>query len=212
MKILSTEEKNAHTKEVLIEGLKGLVVGLALSWGLVRWTKTKRPASWSQMNTSVRAAMWAVPTIGVAAYFADQGSYEFDIQTYQLDSLKQKEKEELDKWDKLSTADKVFTKVNENKYKIIVGAWAATLYGSWKIVDRDPIMTTAQKAVQARVYAQAFTVILLLGTILMSMHEAELKKKEPAPVPEWKRYLEEQEAKKKELDAATHKGENKASN
>lgn len=58
-------------------------------------------------------------------------------------------------------------------------------------------MTLAQKAVQARVYAQAITVVLLLGTLLLSMHERELAAKEPAPVPEWKRYLAEQEAAKK---------------
>jgi len=52
-------------------------------------------------------------------------------------------------------------------------------------------MTTAQKLVQARVYAQALTVALLLGTLFLSMREAELKKSEPEPIPEWKKYLEE---------------------
>lgn len=193
MKIISDEEKNAHWNTVLQEGVKGCVVGAVLSVGIAQYFKRRNPVRFAQLSTSVKSAMYAMPTIGMGAFFADEGSYRFDRQQYQSDYLKQQEEEKLAKWEKLSLADKCFTKVNDSKYKIIFTAWAASLYGSWKYVDRDPIMTATQKAVQARMYAQAFTVVLLLGTILLSMHEAELKKKEPAPVPEWKRYLDEQE-------------------
>ncbi|CAH2352374.1 respiratory supercomplex factor 2, mitochondrial [[Candida] railenensis] len=197
MKILSNEEKNAHWNTVLEEGIKGCAVGAVLSIGFAQYVKRRNPVRFAQLSTSVKSAMYAMPTIGMGAFFADEGSVRFDREQYQSDYLKKLEEEKLAKWEKLSLADKCFTKVNDNKYKIILSAWAASLYGSWKYVNRDPIMTATQKAVQARMYAQAFTVILLLGTILLSMHEAELKKAEPAPVPEWKRYLDEQEQLKK---------------
>ncbi|CAK7901926.1 respiratory supercomplex factor 2, mitochondrial [[Candida] anglica] len=198
MKILSDEEKNAHWNVVLKEGAKGCVVGAAISVGLFAFVKHRHPVRYRSMSGSIKAAMFAMPTISMGAFFADEGSVDFDRHVYQSDYLKQREEEELAQWNKLSTGDKAFSKLNDNKYKVIIGAWAASLYGSWKLVDRDTIMTKSQKAVQARVYAQAITVVLLLGTILMSMHEAELKKDQPAPVPEWKRFLEEQESKKRE--------------
>lgn len=191
MKILSDEERNAHWNEVLKEGLKGCVVGLGVSFGLVTYMKRRHLAAYKTMNTSVRASMWAMPIITMGAFYADEGSVRFDEQQHRSEYLLKQEQERLQRWNQLSTQDQVLTKLNEHKYKVIVGAWAASLYGSWKIVNRDMYMSVAQKAVQARVYAQAITVVLLLGTILLSMHEKKLEAARPPEVPEWRKYLEE---------------------
>ena len=53
--------------------------------------------------------------------------------------------EEYREWNRLSLSDKCFTVLNDNKYKIIISAWAGSLYGSWVLVNRDKIMDTAQK-------------------------------------------------------------------
>lgn len=196
MKILNEEEKDDHWNTVLIEGAKGCVIGLGVAAGLVTLVKKKRPQQWQQMNTSIRAAMWAIPTVAVAAFAADDGSWKYDEQKNRSEYYKQLEQQNADRWNKLSTSDKAFTVVNDNKYKLIIGAWAASMYGLWHFVNKDKYMTVAQKAVQARVYAQAITVVLLLSTLLLNMHERELKQDEPAPVPEWKRYIAEQEARK----------------
>lgn len=193
MKILDDKERNDHWNAVLKEGAKGTAIGLVASYGFMSFVRKRYPVGFQQMNTSIKAAMWTIPTVAFGAFFADEGSVKFDEQLHRSEYLSRQEQIKLEKWDKLTTADKCFTKVNDNKYKIIVGAWGASLWGSWKLVNRDKYMTVAQKAVQARVYAQAITVVLLLGTILLSMHEQELKKKEPAEVPEWKKYLDEQE-------------------
>ena len=192
MKILSDEEKNEHWNVVLQEGAKGTLVGLGLSFGLVTLIKKKNPAAYSHFNASMKAALWAMPTISSAAFFADQGSVRYDEQKYRSDYYLKLEEEHESKWGKMTTGEKIATSLNQHKYKIIIGAWAGSLYGSWRIVDRDPYMSTAQKVVQARVYAQGITVVLLLSTIILSMYEADLKKKQPPPVPEWKRYLDEQ--------------------
>ncbi|KAM9889742.1 hypothetical protein OXX79_011935 [Metschnikowia pulcherrima] len=196
MKILNDDEKDSHWQAVLVEGVKGTVIGAGLAGLLVAGVKRRYPIPYRNFSTSIKAAMWAMPTISMAAFYADEGSVKFDEQTYRSDYLNKLEQERLERWNNLSTGDKIFTQVNDNKYKIIVGAWAASLWGSWEIVNKDKYMTTAQKAVQARVYAQAITVVLLLGTLLLSMHEKKLEEGLPQPVPEWKRYLEEQESNK----------------
>lgn len=197
MKIIDDEERNAHFNHVLVEGLKGCVVGAGVAALLVAGVKRRYPQQYMRYNASVKAAMWAMPTISLGAFFADEGSVKFDEQMYRGDFIEKAKKEKEEQWAKLSTPDKIFTVANDNKYKIILSAWAGSLWGSWTIVNRDKYMTTAQKAVQARVYAQAITVVLLLGTILLSMHERKLEESRPPPVPEWKRFLEEQQDNKK---------------
>lgn len=197
MKIITEEEKRAHKQHVLIENIKGCVVGAMAGVGLIQYVKRRYPVKYTKLSWSIRAAMFAMPTITIGAFFADDGSIQFDHDKYQGDyKIKiQQEKQEL--YDKLSQQEKIFHNLNENKYSIIVAAWAASLYGSWKIVDRDMYMSKSQKIVQARVYAQAITVVLLLSTILLSMQESKIKAKQPAAMPEWKRYLAEQEEIKK---------------
>lgn len=192
MKILTDEERNAHWNAVLYEGTKGCIVGAGVAFGLVTYMKKRHPINYARMNTSVKSSLWAMPVISLGAFFADEGSVKFDEEWHRSSYIKQKEAEELKKWNDMTWSDQLFYKVNDNKYSLIVSAWAASLYWSWKIVNKDKYMTTAQKAVQARVYAQAITVVLLLGTILLSLHEQELKKNAPPPVPEWKKYLDEQ--------------------
>lgn len=193
MKIIDDEEKNAHWNHLLKEGAKGCLVGLGISAFLVAGVKKRYPQLYARMNMSVKAAMWVMPTIMVGAFYTDDGSVQFDEDMYQGEYKAKLRREKGEAWARLSTPDKIFTVVNGNKYKIILGAWAGSMWGSWHLVNRDRYMTTAQKAVQARVFAQAITVALLLGTLLLSMHERKLEASQPPPVPEWKRFLEEQQ-------------------
>lgn len=198
MKILTEEEVQAHKNHVLIENIKGCAVGGLVGLGLIQYVKRRYPVKWSKFNFSVKTAMFAMPTITIGAYFADDGSIQFDHDKYQGDYRSKIQQEKENTYSSLTQSEKIIHNLNENKYAIIVSAWAASLYGSWKLVDRDPYMTRPQKLVQARVYAQGITVILLLSTILLSMQESKIKAKQPAEIPEWKRYLAEQEEIKKQ--------------
>lgn len=200
MKILDTEEREAHIAHITHEGVKGLFVGSMISAGLFAYLKFKQPVKFSHFNTSIKTCIFAMPTIASGAFFADQGSVEFDKQMHQLDYTTKKTLEEFRAWNNLSASDKFIHSLNNNKYSIIIGAWAASLYGSWALVNRDKIMTTAQKMVQARMYAQGLTIVLLLGTIVLSMKEQEMEKLQPKPIPEWQQILNDREqAKKQEL-------------
>ncbi|KAG7663629.1 RCF2 [[Candida] subhashii] len=201
MKILTKEEKQAHISHVLAEGAKGIAYGGVVAFGLFSYLKHRHPLRFKKMNASVKSAIMIMPTIGVAAFFADQGSWEFDKMMHQSEYQEAKLLEEFRQWNNMSMSDKIFTSLNSNKYPIIISAWAASLYGSWVLVNKDKIMTTAQKAVQARMYAQGITIILLLGTIVLSMRDAEIKKSQPAPMPEWKKVLlQQEEADKRALE------------
>ncbi|KAI5960160.1 RCF2 [Candida pseudojiufengensis] len=192
MKILSDDEKNAHFNHVLSEGFKGLVYGGALSAGIFSFLKFKRPTTFASFSPSIKAAILTMPTIALGAFWADQGSWEFDKMMHQSEYNESEILKKHKEFNQLSTTDKIITKLNEHKYEIIVGIWGASLYGSWVIINRDKYMTTAQKLVQARVVSQFISILLLLATLGLSMRDAEIKKNQPKPIPEWRKVLEEQ--------------------
>ena len=57
----------------------------------------------------------------------------------------------------------------ENRYAIIGGSWAASMAAALTIVGRNPYQSTAQKLVQARVYAQGLTVLVLLASAALEI-------------------------------------------
>ncbi|EEQ37818.1 putative respiratory supercomplex factor [Clavispora lusitaniae] len=201
MKIITQEEREAHSSHVLAEGAKGLFYGGLVSVGLFAYLKTRHPVRFAAFNTSVKTCILTMPTVAISAFFADQGSWDFDRQMYQSDYANQQMMEQYREWNNMSLSEKTFTSLNNNKYKIILTSWVASMWGSWVYVNRDKVMTGPQKLVQARMYAQAVTIVLLLSTIVLAMKEEELNKGKPAPLPEWKKVLLEREAEQKQQQA-----------
>ncbi|KAI5950898.1 RCF2 [Candida jiufengensis] len=192
MKIITEEEKVNHRNHIIKEGLKGLAIGGAVSAGIFSFFKYRRPARFATFSPSIKAAIFAMPTIAFGAFFADQGSWEYDKMMHQAEyhqSITQKQELQLGQ---LTTKERILHNLNEHKYKLVIGGWLTTLGVVWKFIDRDPHMTKTQKAVQVRVVAHFVTLLLLIGTILLNMRDAEIKKKLAPEVPHWKRVLEEQ--------------------
>ena len=51
----------------------------------------------------------------------------------------------------------------EHRYQLVGGSWVASIAAAFAIVGRSPYLSTQQKIVQARVYAQGFTVLVMAG-------------------------------------------------
>ncbi|AMD21460.1 HER181Wp [Eremothecium sinecaudum] len=172
MKILTEEEIKAHHYHTLSGAIKGGVIGLAISGFIFKIVPLKFPKfNPSRMTPSIKTALFISPPTLFASICAEEASNSFDRVMYGTGNSRELI-EEHQRWSKLSLSDKILESSNKHKYKIIVGAWAAAMYGSWRVVDRDPIMTKTQKIVQARMYAQGLTVLLLLGSVGLSMYES----------------------------------------
>lgn len=52
--------------------------------------------------------------------------------------------------------------LSDNRYSIVVGSWVASISAAWGIVGRNPYLTSQQKLVQARVYAQGLTLAVVI--------------------------------------------------
>ncbi|KAK9475711.1 hypothetical protein V1514DRAFT_300095 [Lipomyces japonicus] len=81
--------------------------------------------------------------------------------------LEEKKQPELPK----TVTDKILDYAHENRFKVFLGAWLGSLGLAGFAVSRDKLMTTSQKVVQARMYAQAFTLLLIVGSAGLAMLE-----------------------------------------
>lgn len=53
----------------------------------------------------------------------------------------------------------------ENRYSIVFGSWVASIAGALGIIGRDKYLTTQQKLVQARVWAQGLTIAVVVASL-----------------------------------------------
>ena len=176
MKLLTTEEIREHQAYTLKAGAIGTALGLGVSALMFRYLP-RRYASFNpkKMTWSVKTTLFITPPTLLAAIFAEEGSNRFDALRYSGDYHSGQSEQKRKEWESLTTTAKVVTTLSEHKYKIITSIWAASLYASWVIINRDKIMTGAQKAVQARMYAQFITVVLLLASLGLTAYEKKLE-------------------------------------
>jgi hypothetical protein len=64
----------------------------------------------------------------------------------------------------------------ENRYNIVLAAWVASMGVALGMVRGNRFLTTQQKLVQARVYAQGLTVAVLLASFAIEATDATNKK------------------------------------
>lgn len=64
----------------------------------------------------------------------------------------------------MSFTDRAAAWARREKYKIIGATWVASIVGSFMLVNRNPFLSSSQKLVQARVYAQGLTLGVLCAS------------------------------------------------
>jgi hypothetical protein len=165
--------------------------------------------------------------VGIIA--ADHSSRAFEAARNQnLQYLEQREaKLHKDESVSMTSKDRLFEFLHEEKYKIIGATWVASIVGSFVLVSRNPFLTGQQKLVQARVYAQGLTVALMCATAAFEIHgqrqgrgimDATKKQKQHVERYEgedlWKDMVSAQEdkLKKKHKDLYEHKAGHKEAN
>lgn len=198
MKIASKEEVNAYTNAIVMGFVKGAAVGTVASFLLYRGLR--QYSSFYRSLTPTTKTFFALsPPIGFGMTNAEWASLKFDQEQYKFGEALEAKKEIKQEVEKLSTMEKIKLYSVENKYKIISGLWAASLGGSFWIINRDKYMTKAQKIVQARMYAQALTVALLLGSMFLSVSDISVQKvvKDEQDEYSWENIVKEEEKREK---------------
>lgn len=184
MKIASKEEVSEYTHAIMTGFLKGAALGTVASVGV--WQILKRKSTIYNTWTPTTKTFFALTLpIAFGTTNTEWVSLKFDMNQYKFGDASDVAKKEQLKIENLTTNEKIKHYAIENKYKIIFAGWAASMGGSFWYINRDPLLSKAQKIVQARMYAQALTVVILLGSMLLSVNSYTSKSDEEEKQYSW---------------------------
>jgi len=196
MKIVTKEQQDAAANAAFTGAAKGASVGLAV-FVPGFWLASKRFPSVARMPMVQRGWLSVIAILGGGATNAEW-SYERFIRSQwndpSADRLVQAQAHEQDQWASMSPREKVVRWAVQNKYKVVIGSWAASMLGSAAFIfARNPTQTFSQKLVQCRMVAQGATVAVLIASAGLSRiqfdDDAELF--EDKPEDAWKQMIEQ---------------------
>ncbi|RAK79472.1 HIG1 domain-containing protein [Aspergillus fijiensis CBS 313.89] len=172
MKILTKEEEDAHYRSVLkggtIGGVLGLIGGVA---GVLAFSK--RSATIRNLTLPMKSFLVTSSGTFVGIIAADHASRDFEAsrnasQVWYKDRNERLRQEELAS---LSTVDRITAWAKREKYKIVGATWVASMVGSFAMVNRNKFLSSSQKIVQARVYAQGLTLAVLVASAAFEIQD-----------------------------------------
>lgn len=171
MKVISPEEEKAHYNEVIKGGLIGGGVGLAVGVGGVILASRRYPAF---RGLTLPFRSFLVTSAGTFGAIVHAESYSTRFQRakdpmtgYQDASQRMLQIER----ENASNYDRFMAWGRDNRYKIVLGSWAASMAVALALVGRSP-MSASQKLVQARMYAQGLTLAVLIVSASFEMNDA----------------------------------------
>ncbi|KAK1754995.1 respiratory supercomplex factor 2, mitochondrial [Echria macrotheca] len=172
MKIISKEEEEAHYSQVVKGGLIGGSVGLALGLaGVV--AASKRYPGFRSLTLPFRSFLVTSAGTFAAIVTAERYSVNFqrarDPMNQYLDTS-QRAAEEVRKSE--SARERFMDWGRENRYSIVFTSWIAAMGLAMAMVGRNKYLSTSQKIVQARVYAQGLTLAVLIATAAFETADA----------------------------------------
>jgi hypothetical protein len=173
MSALTKEEAAAHDSAVYRAGAIGGVAGLGLGLAGVALASRRWPA-FRQMTLPFKAfVLTSSGTFGLII-LADRASRQFH--TVVNPRLLQRDDENAAILSEARASQggmaRALAWARERRYKIVAGSWAASMGVALYAVSRNRFLTTAQKLVQARVYAQALTLVVLVATAALEVGDA----------------------------------------
>ncbi|CAF9924048.1 hypothetical protein IMSHALPRED_006070 [Imshaugia aleurites] len=233
MKILTKEEEKAHYNETLKGGALGGAAGLALGVGGVFAAGARFPA-FRQLTLPLRAFLITSSSTFGAIVTADRFSRSFESsrhpeEGYQDEAARIQAEQEAQK----SSYERFMDWGKEYRYPIVGTSWVLGMGIALGVVGRSPYLSTQQKLVQARVYAQTITIAVLCATAVFEVgdrgkgegrwetvkivdpndptHKHLIEKKvhheRYAGEDQWRDMVEVEERKMKEREAAAHEQE-----
>ncbi|EFQ25555.1 hypothetical protein CGRA01v4_02430 [Colletotrichum graminicola] len=172
MKVLSKEEEAEHYSVVVKAGLIGGTVGFGAGLGGVLFASRRYPA-FRQLTLPFRSFLVTSSATFGAIVHADRESIRFGKEKDPMYGYKDATARAVaEAKANEPTLQKLKEWGRENRYSIVFGSWLASMGVALSIVGRDKYLTGPQKLVQARVYAQALAVAMLVVTAALEMKDA----------------------------------------
>ncbi|KAI6830198.1 hypothetical protein KC333_g6027 [Hortaea werneckii] len=162
MKILTPEEEQQHYNETVKGGTIGGVAGLT-ACALGVWGATKRYPAFRSLTLPMKSFLITSGGTFAAIVSADSYSRGYEARRNpqkQFQDESQTLQQQLDS--QKGTYQRTMEWLNKNRYSVVFGSWVASMTAAFGIVGRSPYLSTQQKLVQARVYAQGLTLAVVI--------------------------------------------------
>ncbi|KAL6876555.1 hypothetical protein J3F83DRAFT_406181 [Trichoderma novae-zelandiae] len=171
MKVLTKEEEAAHYNAVVKGGLLGGAVGLAIGVTGVAYCSRRYPSfrgltlpfrTFLVTSTATFGAIVQADRAGVAYQQAQDPRSRYRDGSQRAQEMVRKNE---------SAYQRFLSYGREHRYSIVGASWLASMAVAFAMVNRAP-MSTPQKLVQARVYAQGLTLAVLIVSAAFEMNDA----------------------------------------
>lgn len=172
MKVISKEEEAAHYSQVLKGGFIGGSVGLAGGLAGVLLA-SRRYTVIRQLTLPFRTFLVTSSATFGAITTAERYSLAFQKAKDPMNFYKDDAQRALEQArEAQGTKGKFMEWGRENRYTIVFTSWIAAMAIALGIVGRNKYISTSQKLVQARVYAQGLTLAVLIATAAFETSDA----------------------------------------
>ncbi|PBP20287.1 hypothetical protein BUE80_DR008993 [Diplocarpon rosae] len=172
MKILTKEEEDAHYATTIKGGLTGGAIGLAVG-GAALYGASRRFQIIRGLTIPMKAYLVSATGTFTAIIYADRASRGFELQRNPENRYVDTAARTTEALDAEKTSfQRVKDWGRENRYPIVTASWVASMGIALALVGRNPYLSRAQKLVQARVYAQGFTLAILITTAAFEVGDA----------------------------------------
>ncbi|KAI0849546.1 hypothetical protein F5Y00DRAFT_53151 [Daldinia vernicosa] len=172
MKIISKEEEKAHYSQVLKGGLIGGTLGLGAGLAGVMLASRRYPA-FRSLTLPFRAFLVTSTGTFGAIVNAERYSNAFhkanNPMNFYVDEAQRTQeliRQQETSWERLSAW------ARENRYSIVFASWVAAMGVALGVVGRNRYLSSSQKLVQARMYAQGLTLAVLVATAVFETSDA----------------------------------------
>jgi len=194
MKLATQEELQAHEAATLRGAIEGTLAGLALSVPASLYAN-RRWAAYRSLPISLKVLGVIIVTAPAFAIGAEKRGIEYDESLWagagKLE-LERQQQEKRSRWQRLGGKEKFMEWATSNQYKIILGSWVVGMGIAGSIIMRNKHQTTAQKVVQARMWAQGITIGTLIGAGILTQSERAKIAAHRGEDHSWAHMLEEQ--------------------
>ncbi|CAG8589938.1 14125_t:CDS:2 [Acaulospora morrowiae] len=187
MKILTQEEEEEHYNATIKGGIKGGAIGLGVALGL-SFVAQRYSHFYRNLTLPLKTFLVTSGATATCIISAERAGLEYERQRYgYYKPVKHHAPGQ-------STTHAIKDYIAENRYSLVCGSWALSMAGSIAYISRNKYLTLSQKVVQARMMAQALTIVLILATAGVSMTDKR-EQKAPPGSDQWKEIVAAEERK-----------------
>ncbi|KAF5388401.1 hypothetical protein D9615_000659 [Tricholomella constricta] len=201
MKIASEEDLAGHAAASRKGAIEGFIGGTAVALGGSYYLQ-RRFAGYRNLPLSLKALGVVIIVAPVLSIQGERRGLEYDKSRWEGEGVRflhGRQMEEDARWEEMSTRDKIADWSERHQYSLILGGWASSLAFAGAVISRDKLQTTAQKVVQARMWAQGLTIGLLIVAGALTHSKREAAAKHPNTDHSWRVMVEQQELERQAL-------------